>query len=184
MREVRQGRRAFVPLDTLHREMLEDTLRHFEIDPEQVGEPGLAELTLAWHRLDPWPDVPSGLARLRSRFPVVTLSNGNVALIVALSRHGGLAWDAVLGAEVARAYKPDPAVYLGAAASLALAPAELCLVAAHHADLAAGRECGLATAFVARPDEYGGAPAPDARFAQAWDHTATSFLDLAEQLGC
>ena len=173
MEEVRSGRRPFVVLDTLHREMLEATLVQFDIEPATLGEQVLAELTLAWHRLDPWPDAPDGLARLRSRFPVVALSNGNVALMVGLSRHGGLTWDAILGAEHARAYKPDPAVYLRTAEALALAPGELCLVAAHHADLAAARACGLATAFVARPDEYGGRPAPDRDMGQEWEYTAT-----------
>ncbi len=184
MEEVRSGRRPFVVLDTLHREMLEATLEQFGIEPATLGEQVLAELTLAWHRLDPWPDAPVGLARLRSRYPVVALSNGNVALMVGLSRHGGLTWDAILGAEHARSYKPDPAVYLRSAEALALEPGELCLVAAHHADLAAARACGLATAFVARPNEYGGRAAPDRDMGQEWEYTATSFLDLADQLGC
>ena len=184
MEEVRSGRRPFVVLDILHRETLETTLRHFDIDPSAVGDERLAELNLAWHRLDPWPDAAEGLARLRTRHPVVSLSNGNVALMVELSRHGGLTWDAVLGAEHARAYKPDPAVYLRTAEALALRPDELCLVAAHHADLTAARACGLVTAFVTRPDEYGGAPAPDRDMVQEWEHSATSLLDLADQLGC
>jgi 2-haloacid dehalogenase len=184
MEEVRSGRRPFVVLDVLHRETLESTLSEFGIDPAALGEERLGELNLAWHRLDPWPDAAAGLARLRTRYPVVSLSNGNVALMVDLSRHGGLSWDAILGAEHARAYKPDPAAYLRTAEALALRPAELCLVAAHHADLRAARACGLATAFVARPDEYGGAPAPDHHMGQDWEYGATSLLDLADQLGC
>ena len=182
--EVRTGRRPFVVLDTLHREMLEATLRSFDIDPAALGEDRLDGLNLAWHRLDPWPDAAEGLARLRTRFPVVSLSNGNVAMMVGLSRHGGLTWDAILGAEFAGSYKTDPAVYLRTAEALALKPDELCLVAAHHGDLAAARACGLATAYVARPDERGGLPAPDAHMAQDWEYTATSFLDLADQLDC
>jgi 2-haloacid dehalogenase len=183
MEEVRSGRRPFVVLDVLHRETLEATLREFAIDPAAVGDERLAELNLAWHRLDPWPDSAAGLARLRDRYPVVSLSNGNVALMVDLSRYGGLTWDAILGAEHARAYKPDAAAYLRTAEALALRPDELCLVAAHHADLRAARACGLATAFVARPHEYGGAPAPDHHMGQDWEYSATSLLDLADQLG-
>lgn len=184
MEAVRNGDRPFVILDTLHREMLDSTLWKFDIDPATLGDEQLDEVNLAWHRLDPWPDAVEGLDRLRRRGPVVALSNGNVALMVDLSRHGGLTWDAILGAEHARAYKPDPVVYLSAAEALGLAPEELCLVAAHHVDLAAARACGLQTAFVARSDEYGGLPAPDHDLGQDWEFAATSFVDLAEQLGC
>jgi 2-haloacid dehalogenase len=184
MEEVRSGRRPFVVLDILHRETLEATLGQFGIDAAALGDERLADLNRAWHRLDPWPDAAAGLARLRARHPVVSLSNGNVALMVGLSRHGGLTWDAILGAEHARAYKPDPAAYLRTAEALALRPDELCLVAAHHADLTAARACGLLTAFVARPDEYGGALAPDHHMGQDWEYSAKSLLDLADQLGC
>lgn len=182
MAEVREGRRAWVVLDILHREMLDATLVAHGIDPAGVCEDRLADWTRAWHRLDPWPDSVAGLDRLRALAPVVTLSNGNVALIVAMARRAGLRWDAICGAELARAYKPDPQAYLGTAAALAIAPAALCLVAAHHSDLAAARSCGLATAFIHRPDEYGGAPAPDAAAAQTWDWHATGLDDLATQM--
>ncbi|WP_425230545.1 haloacid dehalogenase type II [Sphingomonas sp.] len=182
MATVRDGRRDWVVLDTLHREMLEATLAAHVIDLAAVGEARLADWTRAWHRLDPWPDSVAGLDRLRALAPVVTLSNGNVALIVAMARRAGLHWDAVLGAELARAYKPDPAAYLGTAAALGVAPGDLCLVAAHHSDLAAARGCGLLTAFIARPQEYGGAPAPDVHHVQEWDWHATGLDDLAAQM--
>ena len=182
MAAVRDGRRPFVILDTLHRETLEALLRHHGIDPADLGEDRLADLTRAWHRLDPWPDSVAGLARLKTRFPVVALSNGNVALMVALSRHAGFGWDAVLGAEFSHAYKPSPEAYLATARALDLAPPELCLVAAHHGDLAAARECGLMTAHIDRPMEYGGRRAPDADAAQAWDYQAPDLLDLADRL--
>ena len=159
-------------------------LRSHGVDPGAAGEPRLAELTLAWHRLDPWPDVVEGLTRLKRRFPIVTLSNGNVALILDMARRAGLRWDAVLGAEFSRAYKPLPEAYLATSRALALAPGELCLVAAHHSDLAAARACGLLTAYVSRPDEYGGAPAPDADAVQGWEWEASSLTSLANLLGC
>ena len=164
--------------------MLEALLRAHGLDPATLDAALLDDWSRAWHRLDPWPDAVAGLTRLKTRFPIVTLSNGNIALMLAMARRAGLPWDAILGAEVTRAYKPDPAAYLGTAAALRLAPSDLCLVAAHHSDLAAARASGLATAFVARPLEYGGRPAPDADAAQAWDWSADSLVTLAEALGC
>jgi 2-haloacid dehalogenase len=181
---MRKSGRAFVPLDVLHREMLETALRDWGVDPAGVDAALLSEWTRAWHRLDPWPDAVEGLTRLKRRFPVVTLSNGNVALLMAMARRAGLPWDAILGAEVSGTYKPDPRAYLHTADILQLAPQELCLVAAHHGDLAAARAAGLVTAYVDRPDEYGGAPAPDAHHEQVWEWSATSLSELADQLGC
>lgn len=181
---MKRSGRAFVPLDVLHREMLEATLRQWGTDPASVDEGLLADWNRAWHRLDPWPDAVAGLTRLKARFPIVTLSNGNVALLLAMARHGGLPWDAILGAELSGAYKPDPKAYLRTAELLAIAPEQLCLVAAHHGDLAAARACGLMGAYIDRPNEYGGAPAPDAHYEQAWEWSATSLTDLAGQLGC
>lgn len=184
MAAVTTGERPFVVLDVLHREMLEDALAHFGIDVSAIDPDLLARWTLAWHRLDPWPDAVAGLTRLRRRFPIVTLSNGNVALMLDMARRAGLPWDAILGAEVSRAYKPDSAAYVRTAEILAIEPGELCLVAAHHSDLAAARDCGLMTAFVARPMEYGGRAAPDADQAQAWDWETDSLEALADTLDC
>ncbi|MCZ8135227.1 MAG: haloacid dehalogenase type II [Porphyrobacter sp.] len=181
---MRKSGRAFVPLDVLHREMLEAALRERDIDPASLDEALLADWTRAWHRLDPWPDTVEGLTRLKARLPIVTLSNGNIALLLAMSRRAGLPWDAILGAEVSGAYKPDRQAYLHTAEVLGIAPGELCLVAAHHGDLAAARACGLLTAYVDRPDEYGGAPAPDAHYVQDWEWSASSLTELADLLGC
>ena len=181
---MRKSGRAFVPLDVLHREMLENTLREWGADPAWLDEGLLADWNRAWHRLDPWPDTVAGLTRLKTRFPIVTLSNGNIALLLEMARRAGLLWDAILGAEVSGAYKPDRRAYLHTAEVLGIAPEELCLVAAHHGDLAGARACGLLCAYVDRPDEYGGAPAPDAHHEQAWEWSATSLTDLADQLGC
>jgi 2-haloacid dehalogenase len=178
------GGREFVVLDVLHREMLEDALQEYGTDPATLDDEMLADWNRAWHRLDPWPDSPEGLTRLKTRFPIVTLSNGNVALMIAMAKHGGLPWDAILGAEYSRSYKPDPKTYLGTVRALGLEPNEVCLVAAHHGDLAAARACGMQGAYVARPMEYGGKTAPDADMVQDWEFSATSMTDLASQLGC
>jgi 2-haloacid dehalogenase len=180
MRAFGQSGRGFVKLDVLHREMLDVLLAEIKLD---LGEADRDALVLGWHRLDPWPDSVEGLTRLKQRFPIVTCSNGHIALMVNMARHAGLPWDAILGAEIAQAYKPAPAAYLGTAQALDIEPHELCLVAAHHGDLAAARAAGLQCAFVHRPLEYGGAPAPDLKYEQPWEYRATSLIDLADQLG-
>ncbi|WP_242187395.1 haloacid dehalogenase type II [Sphingomonas sp. CARO-RG-8B-R24-01] len=179
MEECRSGQRPYTRLDVLNRETLETLLTDHGIvaDPERV-----ADFALAWRRLDPWPDSVAGLTRLKARFPIVTLSNGNVALMLHLARFGGLPWDAILGAEATEVYKPLPQAYLGTADILGIAPEDLCLVAAHHSDLAAARACGLRTAYVDRPLELGGAPKPDRRAAQDWDFAADSLTELADKL--
>lgn len=184
MAAVRDAMRPFVILDILHREMLEAALTERGVESAALDPALLEDWTRAWHRLDPWPDAVEGLTRLRARSPVVTLSNGNIALMLEMARRGGLPWDAILGAEVTRAYKPAPEAYLATAAILAIAPSELCLVAAHHSDLAAARRAGLLTAYVDRPTERGGAPAPDRDQRQDWDWQSDSLTDLAVQLGC
>jgi 2-haloacid dehalogenase len=183
MEEVRSGRRPFTRLDVLHRENLEAVLVEFGIDPAQVSAAELDDLNLAWHRLDPWPDVAGGLARLKSRYIVAPLSNSNIALMLDMAKRAGLPWDAILGAELAQAYKPAPEAYLRTAEILAMRPAELCMVAAHNNDLAAARACGLRTAFVPRPREHGPEQTTDLCPEQDWDVLATDFEDLARQLG-
>jgi 2-haloacid dehalogenase len=153
MEQVRAGRRGFVKLDDLHRQNLDRVLS--DLDVRALDESILAHLNHAWRRLDGWPDVAAGLARLRSRFLLAPCSNGNIALMAALARHNGWHWDAILGAEIARDYKPKPAVYLAAAAAFDCAPAEVVMVAAHSSDLKAAAAAGLRTAFIARPGEYG-----------------------------
>jgi 2-haloacid dehalogenase len=179
MEEVRTGVIPFSRLDVLHRRNLDRIRPHFGLGelPEDVCE----ALNLAWHRLDAWPDVNAGLARLRERFLLAPVSNGNIALMVGLSRRNGFIWDAILGAEVAGDYKPKPVVYETACAAFALEPAECMMVAAHSSDLAAAASCGLRTAFVARPNEHGpgkGESAP----AVPVDVVAADFGDLASQL--
>ncbi|NTS64742.1 haloacid dehalogenase type II [Sphingomonas sp. HHU CXW] len=182
MAKVREGGRDFVILDTLHCEMLVDLLRHHGVDVDALDPALVTDWSHAWHRLAPWPDSVAGLARLRALAPVVTLSNGNVALMIELSRRAGLEWDAILGAEHARAFKPSREVYLSTAAACGVEPNDFCLVAAHHSDLAAARKAGLMTAYIDRPMEYGGASAPDRDQRQDWDYEADSLTALAAQL--
>ncbi|MGY1641556.1 haloacid dehalogenase type II [Geodermatophilus sp. SYSU D00703] len=180
MDRVRSGELPWTPLDALHRSSLDDVLADAGLaaTPPDVRE----ELVLAWHRLDPWPDVVPGLTRLRRSHVLAPLSNGNVALIVDMARRAGLPWDLVLGAEVVRHYKPDPEVYDSAPQLLALAPSEVLMVAAHVDDLAAARARGLRTAYVHRPDEFGGRRVPPVSDPDA-DLSVSSFEELADALG-
>jgi 2-haloacid dehalogenase len=180
MEEVRAGRIPFSKLDVLHRRNLDRILPRFGIAslPEEVAR----ELNLAWHRLDGWPDVASGLARLRQRCRLAPVSNGNISLMVDLARRNNFPWDAILGAEVAGDYKPKPRVYLAACEALDLPPADCMMVAAHTNDLMAAAKCGLRTAHIARPNEHGpgtGEAAPKAPV----DFAASSIEDLATKLG-
>jgi 2-haloacid dehalogenase len=179
MEEVRSGRTPFCRLDVIHRRMLDRIAPRFRL--EDVGEEAKRELVLAWHRLDAWGDVAPGLARLRPRYLLAPVSNGNISLMVDLARRNGFPWDAILGAEIAGDYKPKPRVYLAAAEALALEPGECMMVAAHSFDLQAAAACGLKTAHVARPDEAGpgkGEAAPKV----AVDAAVSSLEDLAGRL--
>ncbi len=183
MEEVRTGRRPFTRLDVLHRENLEAILKDFGIDTAAVPAAELDALNLAWHRLDPWPDVVAGLARLKAGYIIAPLSNGNIILMIDIAKRAGLGWDAILGAEVVRAYKPMPEAYLRTVEVLAMRPEQVCLVAAHNGDLAAARKCGLRTAFVPRPTEHGPGQTTDLRPEQDWDVVAGNFGELATALG-
>ena len=182
MTPVRDGARAYVPLDILHREILDALLPRFGL--AGLDEAERAHLNRVWHRLDGWPDAPEGMRRLRRRFLLAALSNGHVALIVNMARHAGLPWDAPLGAEVARQYKPRAEVYDTTVRMLGLAPRETMMVAAHNDDLRAARARGMRTAFVSRPTEYGPGQASDLGPDDDWDVVAGDFLDLAARLGC
>ncbi|MBX9591983.1 MAG: haloacid dehalogenase type II [Hyphomonadaceae bacterium] len=182
MEEVRSGRRAWTILDVLHRESLETLLVKYKITG--LGEADKAHVNRVWHRLKPWPDVIEGLRRLKTRYIIGTLSNGNVGLLTRMAKNAGLPWDVVLGAETARAYKPLPAAYLASAAVLNLEPAQVMLVAAHNGDLAAAAAAGLRTAFVARPAEYGPQQKVDVRADRDWDVVADSFTGVAVAMGC
>lgn len=181
MDEVRSGRRPWTILDVLHRESLVTLLGRHGI--EGLSDADIDHLTRAWHRLHPWPDSITGLARLKRRFIIGPMSNGNVGLLTRMAKHAGLPWDVILGAETSLAYKPLPQAYLGAAAHLNLEPAELMLVAAHNDDLAAAAKAGLRTAFVARPAEYGPNQDRDFKADHDWDIVADSFISVAEAFG-
>ncbi len=181
MEAVRSGRLPFSKLDRLHRRNLDTILPAFGLD--HLDEAARRELNLAWHRLDAWPDVPAGLRALRTRFLLAPCSNGNIALMANLARHNGLHWDAILGAEVARDYKPKPAVYLAAADAFDLPPDEVMMVAAHSDDLAAAAGAGLRTGFIARPQEFAGASG-ERTAACAVDVSADDLVALAQTLGC
>lgn len=180
MARVRSGELPWTKIDDLHRMILEGLLVDFSIRGLSGDE--IDRLNRAWHRLRPWPDVRAGLARLKRRRVIATLSNGNVALLTNMARHAGLPWDCILSAEVVRHYKPDPEAYLGAADLLGVKPQELMLVAAHKDDLHAARACGLKTAFVPRPREYGPTASADVTRDPAFDLYARDFNHLARQL--
>ena len=169
-------------LDDLHRMSLDRLLVDFEI--RGLSESEIDHLNRVWHRLDPWPDSVAGLTRLRKKYVLATLSNGNIALMVNMAKRAGLPWDAILGAEPARHYKPQPEAYLRTADFLGLRPEECMLVAAHNNDLAAAARVGFHTAFVRRPTEYGPTQTRDLRAEQSWDVVAESMVDLASKLGC
>jgi 2-haloacid dehalogenase len=182
MEEVRSARRAWTILDVLHRESLETLLAKYAISG--LSEADKDHINRVWHRLKPWPDAVEGLTRLKSRYIIGTLSNGNVGLLTRMAKHGGLPWDVVLGSETARAYKPLPRAYLASAELLNLKPAQVMLVAAHNGDLAAAAAAGLATGFVARPSEYGPHQKRDFKADREWDVVADSFIGLAKAMGC
>ncbi len=181
MEAVRSGQRSYVKMDQLHLEMLETALAEFNVtgltDVEKL------DLSHAWRRLDPWPDVVSGLTRLKRGYIIAALSNANISLAVALAKRSGLPWDAVLGAELVQTYKPMPAVYDSAPAYFELQPSQVMMVACHVWDLRAAAERGLSTAFVPRPDEYG--PGASSPLPEPGEFTlqAADFGDLASGLG-
>ncbi len=182
MEEVRAGRRQWTILDDLHRESLLQLLETHGIRGLAAHE--IEHLTTIWHRLDPWPDSVGGLHRLKSRYIIGTLSNGNIGLLSRMAKRGGLPWDVVLGAEPVRAYKPLPECYRGNAALLNLEPHEVMLVAAHNGDLKAAANAGLRTGFVLRPSEHGPGQSIDLGAEEAWDVVADSFHGVADAMGC
>lgn len=181
MNRVRSGELPWTKLDRLHRMILDKLLIDFRISG--LSEAETDALNRAWHRLQPWPDAVSGLTRLKKRFIIAPLSNGNVSLMTNLAKHSGLPWDCILGAELVRHYKPDREVYLGAVEFLDLQPAQVMMVAAHLGDLRAAKALGLATAFVARPLEFGPNGKPDLKGDSFVDVSAKDFNHLASQLG-
>ncbi len=182
MQAVRAGGRGWVKLDTLHREILDGILPRFGL--AHLNEAERQHLNRVWHRLAAWPDSVAGLTRLKARFTIAPLSNGNLGLLTNMAKRAGLPWDCVLSAEVFRAYKPDPRTYRGVAEVFDVAPEQVMLVATHQDDLDAARACGLATAYVERPLEFGAVDrkVTEAHPANTWH--ARDFGHLADQLGC
>ncbi len=181
MDKVRRGELPWTILDDLHRASLERLAGQFGLDGLRAAE--LDHINRLWHQLRPWPDSVAGLTRLKSRYIISPLSNGNVALLVNMAKHAGLPWDMVCATELFGHYKPDPETYLGAARLLGLRPGEVMLAAAHNGDLAAARACGLKTAFFARPAEYGPHQKRDFAAESDWDVVARDIEDLATQMG-
>jgi 2-haloacid dehalogenase len=182
MARVMAGELGWTLIDDLHRMILDEILPRFGL--AHLDEAARRHLNRAWHRLDPWPDCVAGLQRLKGKYVICTLSNGNIGLLTNMAKRAGLPWDCVLSAEVFRAYKPDPATYLGVAKVFDLPPQEVMLVAAHHDDLAGARACGLRTAYVERPLEFGAARPKDVTHRAENDMHSRDLLDLADQLGC
>lgn len=181
MAPIREGTRPYTKLDILHRENLETLLAAEGLPRPDAA--ALQDLTLAWHRLHPWPDSVPGLLRLKTGYTLAALSNGNLALMTDLAKYAGLPWDVILGADWARDYKPAPAVYLQAVEALDLAPGECMMVAAHNGDLAAAQALGLQTAFIRRPTEYGPDQRTDLKPEGDWTCAADSLEALATALG-
>ncbi len=182
MRRVMSGELGWTLIDDLHRMILDGVLERFQI--RHLSEEQKRHLNKVWHRLAPWPDSVQGLTRLKSRFTICSLSNGNIGLLTNMAKRAGLPWDCVLSAEVFKAYKPHPSTYLGVAKVFDLAPGQVMLVAAHHDDLAAARSCGLQTAYIERPAEFGHAKPKDVSPQVGNLYHARDFNQLADQLGC
>lgn len=181
MAEVMQ-RGEWVILDVLHRRILDRVLGEFGLD--NLPEADREHLNQVWHRLEPWPDSVEGLTRLKSRYTICTLSNGNIGLLTEMAKKAGLPWDCILSAENFNKYKPHADAYLGVARTFAAEPGQVMLAAAHHSDLEAARACGLETAYIERPYEYG---REQPKSVAPWDANtlhSTSIIDLAERLGC
>jgi 2-haloacid dehalogenase len=182
MERVRSGQRPFVSLDVLHRENLDDALRAHEFDLTAVEPAELDALARAWRFLPPWPDSVEGIAQIKREYIVGPLSNGHTALLLDMAKTAGLPWDVILGSDISQAYKPDPDAYRRPAALLGLEPGQVMLAAAHHSDLAGAQRAGLATAFIARPLEYGPGQTREVTADPGWDLAASSVTELASQL--
>jgi 2-haloacid dehalogenase len=181
MNRVRTGQQPWTKLDVLHRASLDHLIAEFGV--KGLSEDDLVHINLGWHRLHPWPDSVPGLTRLKSRFIIGPLSNGNVALLLNMAKFSGIPWDMIFGSDLFQHFKPDPETYLGVARMLDLRPDQVIMAAAHNGDLGKARECGLLTAFFPRPAEYGPNQKRDYAAEQDWDIVATDINDLATQLG-
>ena len=184
MEAVRSGARSWTRLEVLNLENLQHVLAQHGVEAGALPAAALAELNRCWQRLDPWPDSVAGLVRLKRRFAIAPISNGSIAGMLQLARFGGLPWDAILGAEIAHTFKPQPAVYLASCDAAGVTPGQAGMVAAHNNDLAAARTLGLVTIFVRRPVEHGPRQSTDLDAEQGWDVVAASLVEVAEALGC
>jgi 2-haloacid dehalogenase len=182
MDKVRSGELPWTKIDVLHRRILDELLVQFKM-ADALSEEEKAHLNRVWHRLKPWPDATRGLKRLKKRYIIATLSNGNTGLLVNMAKHADLPWDCIFSSETFRHFKPDPEMYLGAADALDLEPGQVMMVASHKHDLRAAASYGLKTAFIKRPHEYGRNSAPDLAPEPEFTVNADDFLDLAFQLG-
>ncbi|HYD63805.1 MAG TPA: haloacid dehalogenase type II [Noviherbaspirillum sp.] len=182
MQRVMSGELGWTRIDDLHRMILDDILARFGIT--SLSEAQKKDLNRIWHRLDAWPDSVEGLTRLKSRYTICTLSNGNIGLLTNMAKRAGLPWDCILSAEVFRKYKPDPATYLGVANVFDVAPEQVMLAAAHHDDLAGARSCGLQTAYIERPLEFGPSQPKDVSPQPGNTLHAKNIVHLADMLGC
>lgn len=182
MEAVRSGERGYVKLDVLHRENLLQLLPAYQL--QSLDDQAIDDVNRCWHRLQPWADSLPGMFRLKKKFILASLSNGNVALMVNMARHSNIPWDAILGSEPSGAYKPQPEVYLKSIELLGLQANECIMVAAHNSDLSAARELGLQTAYINRPYEYGKAQTRDFHAEQNWDYCGDTMTDIADLLNC
>jgi 2-haloacid dehalogenase len=182
MARVRSGELGWTLIDDLHRLILDQILPDYGL--AHLDEAARQHLNRVWHRLDPWPEAVAALTRLKAKFTLVTLSNGNIGLLTNMAKRAGLPWDCILSAEVFHAYKPDPAVYLGVPRVFALEPAQVMLVAAHHDDLEGARACGLQTAYIERPWEFGPLHPKNVSAQPANSLHCTDLAALADRLAC
>ena len=181
MHRVRSGELPWLTIDVLHRMILDDLLEKFRIT--KLKEPEIADLNRVWHRLKPWPDAVRGLKRLKTKYIIAPLSNGNVSLLTNMAKFSGLPWDLILSAELAKHYKPDPESYLTAARLLDLPSEQVMMVAAHKDDLDHAAKTGMQTAFVTRAKEFNPDRPNDLKFEKRFGVNAKDFLDVADQLG-
>jgi 2-haloacid dehalogenase len=181
MDKVRKGELPWTKLDALNRALLEDLLKEFGI--QGLTEEDKDHWNRVWHRLKPWPDSVAGLSRLKQKYTIAPLSNGNVSLLADMAKNAGLPWDLILSAELARHYKTDREVYLSAVELLSLKPGEVMMAAAHRNDLEAARDCGLRTGFIHRPEEFGPVRSADTAKPGDFDVVSGDLLDLASKMG-
>jgi len=182
MQRVMSGELGWTLIDDLHRIILDDLIKHFGIT--RLDETQKRDLNKVWHRLNAWPDSVEGLTRLKSKYTICSLSNGNIGLLANMAKHAGLPWDCILSAEIFKKYKPDPATYLGVAEIFDVVPNEVMLVAAHQEDLNGARHAGLQTAYIERPLEFGPTRRKDVSAHPENTFHAASIVELAVMLGC